>query len=55
MNPLIILLAACCLGVTADEGKHFFLLYGQSNMSHFQQRPFFIPAMQAANGEKVFF
>jgi hypothetical protein len=41
-----------CLGVTAaDEGKHLFLLSGQSNMSRFQHKQFFIPAVQAAYGE----
>ena len=40
-----------CLGVTAaDEGKHLFLLSGQSNMSRFQHKQFFIPAVQAAYG-----
>ena len=34
----------------ANEGKHLFLLSGQSNMSRFQHKQFFIPAMQAAYG-----
>ena len=34
----------------ADEGKHLFLLSGQSNMKRFQHKQFFIPAVQAAYG-----
>ena len=34
----------------ANEGKHLFLLSGQSNMKRFQHKQFFIPAVQAAYG-----
>jgi len=34
----------------AGEGKHLFLLSGQSNMKRFQHKQFFIPAVQAAYG-----
>lgn len=34
----------------ADEGKHLFLLSGQSNMKRFQHKQFFIPAVQSAYG-----
>ncbi len=48
---LTVLLSLSCLSVTAaDEDKHLFLLSGQSNMSRFQHKQFFIPAVQAAYG-----
>jgi len=53
MKPLFLLalISLSCLSVTADdEGKHLFLLSGQSNMSRFQHKQFFIPAVQAAYG-----
>jgi len=34
----------------ADEGKHLFLLSGQSNMKRFQHEQFFIPAVRAKYG-----
>ena len=34
----------------ADNGKHLFLLSGQSNMKRFQHKQFFIPAVHAAYG-----
>lgn len=34
----------------ADEGKHLFLLSGQSNMKRFQHKQFFIPAVHAEYG-----
>ena len=48
---LLTLISLGCLSVTAaDEAKHLFLLSGQSNMSRFQHKQFFIPAVQAAYG-----
>jgi hypothetical protein len=48
---LLTLISLSCLSVTAaDAGKHLFLLSGQSNMSRFQHKQFFIPAVQAAYG-----
>ncbi|MCH2612868.1 MAG: sialate O-acetylesterase [Pirellulales bacterium] len=34
----------------AEEGKHLFLLSGQSNMKRFQHKQFFIPAVHAEYG-----
>jgi len=34
----------------ADEGKHLFLLSGQSNMKRFQHKQFFMPAVNAEYG-----
>ena len=46
---LLTLISISCFSVTAaDAGKHLFLLSGQSNMSRFQHKQFFIPAVQAA-------
>ncbi len=53
MKPLVltIFLFLSCQFVTADdEGKHLFLLSGQSNMKRFQHKQFFTPAVQAAYG-----
>ena len=36
--------------IAEDEGKHLFLLSGQSNMKRFQHKQFFTPAVQAAYG-----
>ena len=36
----------------AEEGKHQFLLSGQSNMKRFQHKQFFIPAMHAEYGAR---
>jgi len=48
---LLTLISLSCFRVTAaDAGKHLFLLSGQSNMSRFQHKQFFIPAVQAAYG-----
>ena len=48
---LLTLISLSCFSVTAaDAGKHLFLLSGQSNMSRFQHKQFFIPAVQAAYG-----
>ncbi len=48
---LLTLLTLSCSRVDApDEGKHLFLLSGQSNMKRFQHNQFFTPAVQAAYG-----
>ena len=50
---LLALLTLSCARVdAADEGKHLFLLSGQSNMKRFQHKQFFIPAVQVAYGAK---
>ncbi|MEO2014832.1 MAG: sialate O-acetylesterase [Fuerstiella sp.] len=48
---LLALLTLSCSRVDAtDNGKHLFLLSGQSNMKRFQHKQFFTPAVQAAYG-----
>ena len=45
-----LLTLVCSRADATDQGKHLFLLSGQSNMKRFQHKQFFIPAVQAAYG-----
>ena len=56
-KPLIFLISLLfSLTSIAEEGKHLFLLSGQSNMKRFQHSQFFVPAMEKEYGaENVIF
>lgn len=48
---LLSVLALSYSRVEAAEGKHLFLLCGQSNMKRFQHKQYFTPAVEAAYGK----